>query len=160
MKKTYNVYSTKMTLKSFKALSVSFIFALFFLGMSSNANAQLATSRAEVGTAVDADYSITLKAEIVKSNEDVMTILKTDLNEVRAELRDDNSLPNKEARLNSRFIFLTKTISAIEDRGLELNSALFYGQSEMELQIARYDAATKNFVDGDQIAQDIVGRLK
>jgi uncharacterized protein involved in exopolysaccharide biosynthesis len=159
MKKTYNVYSTKMTLKSYKALSVSFIFALFFLGMSSNVNAQLATSRANAGTAVDADYSITLKAELTVSDEDAMTILETELNDVRAELQNV-SIPTQEAKLGSKFTFLTKTISAINDRGSDLRTALHYGQSEMALQIARYNSSTQLVVGGDSIVRSIVERLK
>lgn len=159
MKKTYNVYSTKMTLKSLKALSVSFIFALFFLGMSSNVNAQLALSSASAGSSVEADYSITLKADIAISSEAAMTILETELNDVRAELQKA-SIPTQEAKLGSKFTFLTKTISAITDRDADLRTALHYGQAEMSLQIARFDAPTQAVVDGDSIVRSVVERLK
>jgi len=159
MKKAYNVYSTKMTLKSYKALSVSFIFALFFLGMSSNVNAQLATSRADVGNAVDADYSITQKANVSLTDEAAMTILEAELQNSRLGARDATDQV-EEARFSARTTFLDKTIMEMTFRDATINEALFRGHAAMAMQISRYSDSTQVRVKADDIAKDVVERLK
>jgi|GEM_PF-724208 len=159
MKKTYNVYSTKMALKSFKALSVSFIFALFFLGMSSNVNAQLATSRADLGNAVDADYSITQKAEVSLTDEAAMTILEAELQNSRIAARDAAD-PVEEARFSARRTFLAKAILEMTTKDASINEALFRGHAEMAMQISRFNTSTQDRVKADDIAKDVVERLK
>ncbi|MBT8234124.1 MAG: hypothetical protein HKO66_07270 [Saprospiraceae bacterium] len=160
MKKTYNVYSTKIALRGLKALSVSFIFALFFLGMSTDATAQLSTSRAEAGTAADANYSITLKAEVSVSEEEAAQILESELRDVRRELQNTDIDPIDEAKNTARFTFLKTTIDALVEKDDDVNTALYKGQSAMALQVARYTDSTQNLIDSEGIVAGYVGRLK
>ena len=154
MKKTYNVISRKGVV-----LSATFFFTLFFLGMSSTATAQIALSRAEAGTAVDADLSISQKAEISVSDETAMEIFTLELEKER-EKRDTQMSPAQEAENEARIAFLMKAMMTLESGKSDLRSSVVKGHLEMALLIARYDSQIQPLVDGDGIVSEYVGRLK
>ena len=45
-------------------------------------------------------------------------------------------------------------------RDASINEALFRGHAEMAMQINRYNTSTQNRVKADDIAKDVVERLK
>lgn len=137
-----------------------FFFTLFFLGMSSSVSAQVySSSRANAGASVDADYSITLKAQIGVSDELALEILESELQDVREESRNDLS-PAEEAENVSRMTFLKQAWMAMTSRNADAKTALQIGQSAMVAQISKYQAQIQTLIDGDGIAREYVARLK
>ena len=155
MKKTYNVIS-RNSLK----FSVMFFFTLFFLGMSSSASAQFATSSASAGNAVDADYSITQKAQIGVTDEVALEILETEMIDVREEALRDDLTNQQEAENSARNEFLQKTLDSFKNKNLDLKTSLVIGQQAMELLVTNYNAGMQNLVDTEGIAREYVNRLK
>jgi hypothetical protein len=156
MKKTYNVISRKNALSS---VTVVFFFALFFLGMSSSATAQLATSRANAGIATEVDHSITLKAEVNKADEVVLQIFKAELNKVREEAISD-LLPTEETEVTARLAFLTTAVSAMEEKSATVHNALFMAQNAMAMHINGYKQTYQDLLDQDGIVREYVSKLK
>lgn len=155
MKKTYNVYSRN----SLKLLSVTFFFTLFFLGMSSSASAQYATSRT-AGAVSNADFSITLKAQIGVTDELAMQILEAEMEDVREEARDNNLTPAQEAENSARAAFLSTALSAVNDKKFGIKDALFQGQQELERMVSNFNSQIRTIVDSEGIAREYVNRLK
>lgn len=157
MKKTYNVCSKSPALKF---LSVMFFFTLFFLGMSSSVSAQaVATSRASAGSSVDADYSISQKAQIGVTDEVALEILESELKDVREESIKDLS-PADEAENSARMTFLVEAVKSLTVRNTSVNAALQAGHSALALQVANYQPQIRTLVDGDGIVREYVQRLK
>jgi len=156
MKKTYNVYSKKHGLKF---LSVMFFFTLFFFGMSSSATAQLATSRAAAGSAVEADYSITMKAQLGVTDEVAVEILESELIDIRKDLLEELA-PVEEAGASARLTFLLTSLKGIKDKNLPVKDALVMGHQETAKQVSNYATQVQNIVSADDIALEYVQRLK
>ncbi len=155
MKKTYNVISRNIV-----KFSAMFCFTLFFLGMSSSASAQLATSRAAAGSMADFDYSITQKATIGVSDEVALEILGAELEDVREESQSTNLTPQEEAETSARLTFLSTAIQSYNDRGLELQPSLVAGHKQMASQVSRYADHIQQVVDFQGIVREYVERLK
>lgn len=155
MKKTYNVIS-RNSLK----FSVMFFFTLFFLGMSNSASAQYATSASNAGNMVDADFSITQKAQIGVTEEVALEILETELLDVRQEGQRDDLTVQQEAEISARIEFLIKTLDAFKNKDFDLKNSLVLGQQSMVLMIARYNTSMQQLVDSEGIAREYVDRLK
>ena len=155
MKKTYNVIS-RNSLK----FSVMFFFTLFFLGMSNSASAQYATSASNAGNMVDADFSITQKAQIGVTEEVALEILETELLDVRQEGQRDDLTVQQEAEISARMEFLIKTLDAFKNKDFDIKNSLVVGQQSMALMVARYNTNMQQLVDSEGIVREYVGRLK
>ncbi|MGA0257393.1 MAG: hypothetical protein ACO3MG_06105 [Saprospiraceae bacterium] len=156
MKKTYNVCSKSHGLKF---LSVMFFFTLFFFGMSSSATAQLATSRAAAGSAVEADYSITMKAQIGVTVEVAVEILESEFQDIRKDLTKDLA-PMEEAGVSAHHRFLSVALEAINFKNVAVKDALIMAHMETAKQVANYNTQAQNIVSADAIAREYVERLK
>jgi hypothetical protein len=155
MKKTYNVYSKN----ALRILSASFFFTLFFLGMSSTVSAQFAPSAAAAGATADADFSITLKAQIGVSDELAIQILMEEFQDVREESREDLT-PTQEAENSARWTFLENTLVMVDGKGMDLKGSLIIAHQEMARQVSNYQDHIRTIVDADGIVREYVERLK
>ena len=156
MKKTYNVIS-----KNVIKFSVMFCFTLFFLGMSTDATAQFASSRASAGATADADLSAVVKADITKDLEEVVSILKFEMEETKKDL-EEVSTPEGEASLSARYVFIQTAYGDLSksDANSTVNDALSRAYLVTADQISGYNSSVQNLVKVDDIANDIIGRLK
>ena len=156
MKKTYNVIS-----KSILKFSAMFFLTLFFLEMSTDATAQFASSRAAAGNTADPDLSTVVKADITKDLEEVVSILRFEMDETKKDL-EEATTPEGETSLSARYVFIETAYGDLSksDTPSSVTDALSRAYLVTSKQISHYNSSIQNLVKVDDIANDIIGRLK